>query len=155
MTLCPGTYRLARRSVLPVAALWLAQTFAVAQVASADDFTETYVAKGPNGLRMKLQLVKPLSEVPASGWINSTDGAQSDGEFGGSVDRPMKMVTKPSPSVLEVEKRGAFSGARYQVENGRLTVCMLSIPAGSHSNVLEMAKPENYTLCAQMTRKVE
>ena len=146
-------YRLVRRLTLPAAALWLMQALAVAQFASAGDYVETYVAKEANGLKMRLQLLKPLAQAPASGWLNSPEGAISDGEFSGSVDRPMKMVTKSGPVMLEAEKRGPISDARYQVENGTLTVCMLSIPAGSYRNVIEMAAPENYTLCATMKRK--
>jgi hypothetical protein len=129
------------------------QVFAAAQLAGAADLSESYVASGPNGLKMQLRLLKPLAEFPTSGWLNSAEGVAADGEFGGRVDRPLKMVTKAGPIVMVREKRGTISAGSYKVDGGILTVCMLSLAGGSYRNATEMAAPENYVLCAQMKRK--
>jgi hypothetical protein len=116
---------------------------------------ETYVAKGPNGLTMKLELFKPLAGFPSSGWLNSAKDRVADGTFGGSVKKPLQIVTKPDSVVLETDKRGDISSGRYFVEKGVLNVCMLSPAPRAYRNVIEMAVPENYTLCASMERKGE
>jgi hypothetical protein len=126
---------------------------AMAQGAKHAQFIETYEANAQGGLKMRLQLLKPLASLPATGWLNSADEAMADGKFGGSVKKPFQMTTKPDFVVLEAEKRGPVSGGRYIVENGVLTICMLSLAPGAYRNVLEMAAPENYTLCAAMQLK--
>jgi hypothetical protein len=114
---------------------------------------ETYAAKGPNGLTMKLELFKPLAGFSSSGWLNSPKGVVADGTFGGSVKKPLQIVTKPDSVVLERDKRGDISAGRYFIENGVLNVCMLSPAPRAYRNVIEIAVPENYTLCAPMERK--
>jgi hypothetical protein len=141
-----------------IAALLLACVGAVIAQVHAQDVTrarylETYVASGQNGLRMKLRLLKPLASLPPTGWLNSADEAVADGKFGGSVRKPLRISTKPGFVAFESEKRGARAAGRYSIENGVLTVCMLSIPPGAYSNVTEMTVPENYTQCAPMKLK--
>jgi hypothetical protein len=126
---------------------------AVAKEDRRAKFVETYEANDQGGLKMRLQLLKPLASLPPAGWLNSADEAEADGKFGGSVRKPFQMTTKPDFVVLESEKRGPVSGGRYRIEDGVLTICMLSLAPGSYSNVLEMAVPENYTLCAPMKLK--
>src|SRR5262245_32407453 len=63
----------------------MAQSIAEAQTPPKPSFVETYVAKGPGGLSMRLQLLKPLATLPPSGWMNSAEEAAADGKFGSSV----------------------------------------------------------------------
>jgi hypothetical protein len=126
---------------------------AVAQDSKKANFVETYEAKDRGGLKMRLELLKPLASFPQAGWLNSAEEPVADGRFGGSVKKPFQMITKPDFVVLEAEKRGVISGGRYSVENGVLTICMLSLASGTYRNALEMAAPENYTLCAPMKLK--
>src|SRR5688500_12977464 len=79
---------------------------AVAQDAKHANFVETYEANDRSGLKMRLQLIKPLASLPPGGWLNSADEAEADGKFGGSVKKPFQMITKPDFVVLESEKRG-------------------------------------------------
>jgi hypothetical protein len=124
----------------------------VAQDSKNAKFVETYEAKDRGGLKMRLQLLKPLASLPQAGWLNSAEEPVADGRFGGSVKKPFQMITKPDFVVLEAEKRD-FSGGKYRVENGVLTICMLSLASGVYRNALEMTVPENYTLCAPMKLK--
>jgi hypothetical protein len=122
----------------------------VAKDAPQARYVETYVAKGGGGLKMRLQLLKPLASLPPAGWLNSADEEVADGRFGGSVKSPFSITTKPDFVAFEPEKRGTVSAGRYTVENGVLTICMWSPAPGSYSNTAELAAPTNYTLCAPM-----
>ena len=126
---------------------------AVAQDSKSAKFVETYEAKARGGLKMRLQLLKPLASLPQAGWLNSAEVPVADGRFGGSVKEPFHITTKPGFIFLEAEKRGVVSGGRYKVEDGVLTICMLTLGSGVYKNALEMAAPENYTLCAPMKLK--
>jgi len=131
----------------------VATSDAMAEDAKRAKFIETYEANEPGGLKMRLQLLRPLTSFPPTGWLNSADEAVADGKFGGSVKKPFQMITKPDFIVFEAENRGPASGGKYRVENGVLTICMVSLTSGVYRNALEMTAPENYTLCAPMKLK--
>src|SRR5262245_27925822 len=86
-------------------------------------FVETYTGSGPDGLSMKLQMLKPVPTAPQSGWLNEARVATADAKFGGVTQGPVKYALTPALVAFQADQSGKFPPGRYYWEGGVLNVC--------------------------------
>jgi hypothetical protein len=118
-----------------------------------DKFLSVWKGKGEHGSLMTLRLLKPLPSDPSDGWLNSPEGDdKGDGDFVASRVTPAHFKVDRGPIVFESEKKGKYSGGRYTLRDGVLTICMLSFTPGQFDGRPGIPVHIDYSTCATMRR---